>query len=134
MPRIAKRLVFRPTGVDPDKHLVFGWASVVTKGGKPVVDRAGDVIPVEVLEEAVYRYMLDSRDASDGRHEKRGVGKCVESCVLTLEKQRAIGIDLGFEGWFCGFKITDPDVWDAIKAGRQQVGFSIGGRAVGKEL
>ena len=52
--RFAKSFAFTIAKLDEDKRQVFGWASVVTKNGQPVVDRQGDVIPVETLEEAAY--------------------------------------------------------------------------------
>jgi len=74
--RFAKSFAFTIAKLDEDKRQVFGWASVVTKNGQPVVDRQGDVITVETLEEAAYSYILDSRDASD-MQVTTGAGRCI---------------------------------------------------------
>jgi hypothetical protein len=113
---------------DPDKQLIFGWASIVEKGGKPVVDKQGDIIPVEELEKAAYDFVLHSRQ-NDDRHIGGPTGRCVESMVFTKDKQQALGIDLGKVGWWVGFKVDDDDLWAAHKRGERPE-FSIGGGAV----
>lgn len=113
---------------DPDQQLIFGWASIVEKDGKLIVDKQGDMIPVEELEKAAYDFVLYSRDHGD-MHDRVGVGKMVESMVFTREKQRALSIDLGQVGWWVGFKVNDVDVWEAHKRG-DRLDFSIGGAAV----
>ena len=37
--------------------MVYGWASVVTEKGEPVVDRQGDVIEADTLVKAVNEFM-----------------------------------------------------------------------------
>lgn len=130
-PALAKRQigVLKIAKVDEDERTVFGWASVVTKGGKLIVDKQGDVIEPQVLESAAYDYMLDSR-----RHghmhttvfEDSGI---IESMMFTAEKQKALGIDLGQEGWWVGYYVKHDDMWADIKAGKLPE-FSIGGLAV----
>lgn len=117
---------------DPDRQMIFGWASVVTKNGKPIIDKQGDQIPVDELEKAAYDYVLESRDQGD-MHRRTGVGKLIESMVFTAEKQAALGIDLGQVGWFVGFKVTDADLWAAHKRGERPE-FSIGGVAYPEEM
>jgi hypothetical protein len=114
--------------VDADRQLVFGWASVVEKNGQVVIDKQGDIIPVEELETAAYDFMLNGGDGGD-MHERPGVAKMIESIVFTKEKQQALGIDIGLVGWWVGFKVTDADLWKAIKSGDRPE-FSIGGSAV----
>lgn len=116
---------FQVKKVDEDEQLVFGWFSVVEKEGKPVVDREGDVIPSDVLEKAAYEFVLTARIAGEV-HMRKGVGDLVESVMFTKDKQEALGIDLGMVGWWGGFKVTDPDVWDAVRKGDYEM-FSIGG-------
>jgi hypothetical protein len=118
--------------IDPDQRLVFGWASIVSRDGELIVDKQGDSIPLSELEDAAYAYVMRSRDMSE-MHLRKGIGRLVESVVLSREKQRALGFDLGFEGWWVGFKCNDPDVWARIKSG--DLGeFSIGGRALSEEV
>jgi hypothetical protein len=123
--------VFKAVEVLPDKQMIFGWASVVTKDGKLIVDKQGDIIEPQVLEDAAYDYVLEARDHGH-MHQTIGTGRLVESMVFTAEKQKALGIDLGFEGWFTGFKVAAPEVWDAYRRGELPE-FSIGGLAVSEE-
>lgn len=118
--------------IDPDKQLIFGWASVVEKDGKLIVDKQGDIIPVEELETAAYEYVVSSRDGGD-MHVQRGVADLVESMVFTLEKQKVLGIDLGQVGWWTGFKVSDSGLWEAHKRGERPE-FSIGGAAIPVEV
>jgi hypothetical protein len=113
---------------DVDQHLIFGWASVVEKDGKAIIDKQGDIIPVEELENAAYEFALNSRDGGD-MHNRYGVAKLVESMVFTKEKQDALGIDLGQVGWWVGFKVHDEQLWAAHKRGERPE-FSIGGAAI----
>lgn len=110
---------------DDDKRQVFGFFSVVEVGGVPVVDRQGDAITAKDLEESVYKYMKFSR-MGDERHDGRCKAVLIESMFFSKEKQEALGIDLGFVGWWGGFEIIDPSMWEKVKAGEYK-SFSIGG-------
>ncbi|MDE2472290.1 MAG: hypothetical protein KGL35_27045 [Bradyrhizobium sp.] len=116
------------TKADPDKQMVFGWASVVEKDGVAIIDKQGDVIPVPELEAAAYDFVLNSRVQGD-MHVSKGVGRLVESMVFTREKQALLKIDLGMVGWWTGFRVDDPGLWAACRAGERPE-FSIGGAAV----
>lgn len=117
---------------DNDKRLVFGWASVsITVDGEQLEDRQDDMIDPEDLEEAVYDYVLNFRDTGEEHiPTMRKKGKLVESCVLTAEKQKAMGIPEGTLpiGWWIGFKIEDDDAWERVKNGTYRM-FSIEGKA-----
>lgn len=117
---------------DDDKRLVFGWASVsITVDGEQLEDRQKDMIDPEDLEEAVYEYVLNFRDTGEEHIPSlRKKGKLVESCMLTAEKQKAMGIPEGILpiGWWIGFKITDDVAWERVKNGTYKM-FSIEGRA-----
>lgn len=117
---------------DEDKRLVFGWASIaLTVDGEQLEDRQQDMIDPDDLEEAAYEYVLNFRDTGE-EHIKtmRKKGKLVESCVLTAEKQKAMGIPEGTVpvGWWVGFKIHDDDAWRLVKSGHYKM-FSIEGKA-----
>jgi hypothetical protein len=114
--------------VDPDQHLIFGWASVVEKDGKVIIDKQGDIIPVAELEEAAYEFTLHSRGGGD-MHDRQGLAKLIESMVFTKDKQKVLGIDLGQIGWWVGFKVHDKELWAAHKRGDRPE-FSIGGAAI----
>ena len=115
--------------LDEDKHLVFGWASIIKDvDGKILLDRQNDYIDSEEeLEKAAYDYVLKSRDGGE-MHIRRGVSKMVESVVLTEEKQRMLGIPAGSTptGWWIGFKVNDDRVWEQVKKG-EYAGFSVHG-------
>lgn len=117
---------------DSDKKLVFGWASVaITIDGEQLEDRQKDIIDPEDLEEAAYEYVLNFRDTGEEHiPTMRKKGKLVESCVLTAEKQKAMGIPEGAVpiGWWIGFKIEDDAAWERVKSGQYRM-FSIEGKA-----
>lgn len=117
---------------DDDKRLVFGWASVaITVNGEQLEDRQQDIIDPEDLEEAAYEYVLNFRDTGEEHNPTmRKKGKLVESCVLTAEKQKAMGIPEGSVpvGWWIGFKIEDDAAWERVKSGQYRM-FSIEGKA-----
>jgi hypothetical protein len=114
--------------VDDGRRLVFGWGNVTTVGGRLVKDLQDDVIPTDELEDAAYRFVLNVREAGDVHMRRTGIGKLVESVFFSAEKQRAIGIDLGFEAWWLGFRIDDDTVWAKVRSGTYK-SFSIGGSA-----
>lgn len=118
------------TKLDEEQRLVFGWASVIEAGGEVITDRQGDQFSTTELEKTAYDYVLESR-VSGEMHLRQGpqpkkVGRMVESIIFTEEKQAALGIDLGFVGWWVGFKVNDEIVWKKIKDGKYK-GFSIHG-------
>jgi hypothetical protein len=121
--------------LDEDRQLAFGWASVATVGDEPaLVDKQGDVLDVPSLEEAVYDYVLESRDA-DEMHQRAGVGQLVESMMFTAEKIEKMGLDPAVVpiGWWVGFRVTDPEVWGRVKDGTYRQ-FSIRGRGAREEM
>jgi hypothetical protein len=117
---------------DPERRLVFGWASVAERNGVVVTDKQGEQIEPEELERAAYEFVLNSRRQGD-MHERVGVGRLIESMMFTREKQAALGIDLDCTAWWVGFLVDDDGTWEAIKAGRLGE-FSIGGAAVPHEV
>jgi hypothetical protein len=116
----------------PDQQLIFGWASVAEQNGVMVIDKQGDIIPVQELESAAYDFVLNSRQQGD-MHDRMAVGRLVESMMFTTEKQAALGIDLGMQGWWTGFFVDCPETWAAHKSGARPE-FSIGGQAVPVEV
>ncbi len=115
-----------------DKRLVFGWASVaLTQDGAPLYDGENDTIAPEDLEDAAYEYVLNFRSGGEEHAPNlRQQARLVESCVLTEEKQRAMGIPAGIlpVGWWIGFYVDDEQAWQKIKNGTYRM-FSIEGTA-----
>lgn len=124
-------VTFRVAKADEDRQQIFGWASVVLKDGQLVIDKQGDMIMPETLEDAAYDFLL-----SDGKHGHMhkliGTGRPIESMVFTLEKQKALDIVVKDQdghqivGWWLGFQVDDPNVWAMHKRG-ELPDFSIGG-------
>lgn len=120
--------------VDADKQQVFGWASIVEINGEPVVDLQGDYIDIEEIEKSAYDYVIKSRHGGD-MHARDGdvpkvVGTMIESFIVTPEKKEKLGLpDAMPTGWWVGYQVDDPDVWDLVKSGKR-TGFSIHGRGV----
>lgn len=114
--------------LDEEQRLVYGWALVTTERGTPLIDLQRDVVDTVELQKSVHEFMDGPRDL--GRmHTDIGVGKVVESIVFSADVQKALGIDLGMEGWFVGVHVEDDATWQLAKTGRLRM-FSIGGSGV----
>lgn len=115
---------------DEDQCLVFGWAQIThTPDGRVVLDKQGDFIDdIADLEKAAYEYVLTARDGGE-MHVRKGVATLVESMVFTPEKMAALGIPAGTLplGWWGGWKVSDPAVWQKVKNGEYSM-LSVGGR------
>ena len=125
-----KEGVFRIAKSDDDRHLAFGWASVAVRAdGEVIEDWQNDIIEPEVLENAAYNFVELYREGGE-MHERGGVAVLIESVVFTKEKLELMGIPDGAvpEGWWIGFKVFDPGVWEKIKDGTYRM-FSIEGVA-----
>jgi hypothetical protein len=127
------------TKFDDDKRLAFGWASVVSINGQPVVDRQGDYITADDLEDAAYAYVHKSRVGGDMHRREQidgtavHVSDMVESMVFTDEKVAKMGLPEDFpRGWWVGFKVNDPQVWQEVRK-RGRTGFSIHGKGLRKD-
>lgn len=122
--------------VDEDKRLAFGWASIAyLADGTLVDDKQGDVLDdMEEVEKSAYSFVVDCRDGGE-MHFRRGIGTLVESMVFTPEKIEKMGIPQGAVplGWWVGFRVSDDEVWKAIKDGKYRM-FSVHGRGTRKAL
>lgn len=121
-----------------DRQQVFGWASLISKNENgvqvPIADTQGDVISADELEKTAYSFVLNCRDAGE-MHVRKGVGKLIESVVLTVEKAKAMGIELpgGVEGWWTGWLVTDDTVWKRVKSGELR-SLSIHGKGIRSKI
>jgi len=113
---------------DEEQRLVYGWASVITEKGEPVVDRQGDVIKPDTLVKAVNNFMEHVRVGKQ-MHDGDQVGVVVHSWPCTNEINKSVGLEADREGWLVAFKVYDDEVWAKVKSG-ELAAFSIGGRAV----
>jgi hypothetical protein len=121
-----------PVIKNDEQQIMFGWFSVATKGDADVVDSQQDVIKINTLEKAAYKFVSQSRIGGE-MHKTIGVGTVVESMVFTKQKQEALGIQLGFEGWWGGIHFPDKAIWKKVKDGTYKA-FSIGGAAIRREI
>lgn len=113
---------------DAASRMVWGWASVSTEQGKEVVDTHGDIVETITLVKAAHDFMDHAR-AGKVNHGGPRTGKVVESLVFTAALQKALGIDLGMEGWLIGYKVEDDATWSQVQAGKLG-SFSFGGTAL----
>jgi len=112
---------------DDSQRMVWGWASVISENGIPVVDTQGDVIKSDTLMKAATDFMLSARITKE-MHMGGKVGEFVHSLPLTNEIAQALGITSDKEGWIVACKVYDNAVWDKVKSGELKA-FSIGGKA-----
>lgn len=114
--------------MDDEQRIVWGWASVVTKGKEPVFDTQGDYIPPEVMSKAANEFMLNARVAKT-MHQGDQVGEVIHSLPLTYELAKSLGIKTDREGWIVAFKVHDDEAWNGVKKGALRA-FSIGGKGL----
>jgi hypothetical protein len=117
--------------VDEEQRIIYGWASVITEKGEPVVDLQGDVIEAETLVKAVNEFMEHVR-VGKTMHTGEATGQVIHSLPVTKEICDALGIQTDREGWIVAYKVYDDSVWDRVKSG-ELAAFSIGGRATKEE-
>lgn len=122
-----------------EKRQLFGYCTVTSIDGKPVVDRQDDYIPLDEIEKAAYSYVLESRKGGD-QHTRIGsqplhTSDMIESFVVTPEKLAAMGLpeDAVPHGWWVGFKVNDDETWEKFKR-EERTGFSIHGKGKRREL
>lgn len=117
--------------VDDEQRIVYGWASVVTEDGEPVVDSQGDVIEPKEMVKMANDFMLAVRTAK-AMHKGDKIGEVIHSMPLTAELSKALGLHTDMEGWVVGVKVYSDEVWKSVKSG-EFAGFSIGGKASSRE-
>ena len=111
--------------IDDEARIVWGWASVVSVDGKPMIDRQGDIISAEVMTKAADNFMADVRTAK-AMHEGGKIGEVIHSFPLTKALGEALGVHSALEGWIVAMKVHDDSVWSRVKSG-ELAAFSIGG-------
>jgi hypothetical protein len=125
---LSKSFTIRADVVKSDKEqqIVYGWASVVSVDGEPVVDKQGHIISSEEMEKMANDFMMSERTAK-AMHTGDSVGSIIHSVPLTKELAKALGADTRVEGWLIGVKVSDDEVWKQVKDGTFKA-FSIGGK------
>lgn len=118
--------------LDEEQRIVYGWASVTTQGGNPVVDKQGDIIPTESLVDAVNDFMKGDR-IGKVMHEGEATGSILHSLPITDEIAKALDIETDKQGWLIGYYVEDQKTWEAVKSGDYPA-FSIGGYGLEVEV
>ena len=114
---------------DTPRQIAYGWASIIERDGRAVVDLQHDQIALADLEKAVESFM--SRGAPiKSMHAGGPIGYVVESFISSPDKLEKMGLDPDAmpRGWWIGVRVTDPETWSRIERGELRA-FSIGGRA-----
>ena len=112
---------------DDEQRIIYGFASVVSVNGEPLVDLHGDMISSKTMEKAATAFMLGTRKGLT-MHSGDQTTTIVHSMPLTKEVMGALGISSDKEGWAIAVKVHDEQTWQDAKSGKF-TGFSIGGRA-----
>lgn len=123
---------------DGEKGQVFGFAMFSEDPDNPGqfhIDKQDDFITPEDLEDAVYDFVLDSRDGGV-MHVTKGDATLIESVVFTPEKLEAMGLakDAMPNGaWWLGYQVHNDEARELVKSGKLTA-FSIEGVARREEV
>jgi hypothetical protein len=115
--------------------MVWGWASVSTVNGAPVVDHEGDYIPIEALRKVAADFMANSQTGCalhmrGPSGEPVKVGTVTESIVIDDALAKSLDSDFqGRRGWLIGMRIDDSDVRAAVAKGMLPA-FSVSGAGI----
>lgn len=120
------------TKMDEDQRIVYGYASVISKDGEPIVDRQGDIITAEELEKAASDFMLGAR-VGKTMHKGDATTTIIHSFPMTNETKKAYQIESPLEAWLIAVKVHDDETWDKVKQGELK-DFSIGGKAQRRDV
>lgn len=120
------------TKMDDDQRIVYGYASVISKDGVPIVDRQGDIITAEELEKAASQFMLGERNGLT-MHKGEPTTTIIHSFPMTNETKKAYEIESPYEAWLIAVKVHDDATWAKVKEGELK-DFSIGGAATRRDV
>lgn len=123
------KMVGKISKLDEAQRLVFGWSYVAKqRDGTQVIDHSGEFMDTTDLENAVYEFVEESREAND-MHEGPITGKLVESFVSTPEKLEAMGLEKDAlpQGVWMGFRL-EPEAFERVR-NQERTAFSIEGFA-----
>jgi hypothetical protein len=131
-------IIFKGTldTIDSVQKTAYGWAYVCKKGTQTVVDHSGDTWSISEIEATAHDFIAKRMGGES--HTEYGGATMVESIVFSKAVQDALGIDIkkdgeSIEGWFVGFKISDPELLEKVQKGELSM-FSIGGSGIREEI
>lgn len=125
---VEKSLEFAVRKTDDAAQMVYGWANVAAlPNGEPLIDLQGDLIPLPILEEAMYEYAKSSRGLNF-MHEGPVRGQLVEMLMFTPEKIAMLGLPAESVplGAFVSYHIPDAADYRLAKV-QKYFAFSIEG-------
>jgi Putative phage serine protease XkdF len=117
--------------VDADLGLVFGFAIVCKRDGKPYFDLQDDHITEKAMLEAATDFMIHSRVSKD-MHVGDADGTVVFAFPLTSDIAKSLKIETEQTGLLIAMK-PSPEVLAKYKSG-DYTGFSIGGSRIKDEV
>ena len=120
------------TKIDNEQRIVYGYASVISRDGEPIVDLQGDVISAEEMEKAASDFMLGAR-VGKTMHQGEATTTIIHSFPMTAETKKAYQIESPYEAWLIAVKVHDDETWEKVKAGSLK-DFSIGGKAQRRDI
>jgi len=124
---LQKNFECKVSKVDTDRGLVFGFAVVCMKNGKPYFDLQDEHVPESVMFDFAADFMKNSRSAK-AMHDGEDVGQVLYAFPLTTEVAKAMGIQTEQTGLMIGMA---PDKETLTKFDKGEfTGFSIGGYAI----
>lgn len=118
--------------INKQTKTAWGWFYVSKVDGEYVPDHSGDTWETEDIQKTAHDFVCNCRVGGEA-HVFKGGAELVDSIVFTKEIQDVLGIDLKKEGWFGGFRITDPDLLEKVEKGEYAM-FSIGGSGTREEV
>lgn len=121
--------------VDDELGVVYSWAIICAKNGKPYFDLQGDHIPQDEMLKMAVDFMLNSR-VMDDMHDEKDAGRFVFAWPMTADIAKAFNMELpvdpetseSIEGFMTAFKPFDDSVLKKFKSG-EYTGLSLGGWA-----
>lgn len=114
MPELTAPIVYK----NDEKRIVFGPVLIPDEP-----DTDGDVVSAEHIEKVAHKFVEEYGNI-DLQHSLNNVGKLVESYILPMDMDAGDGKIIPKGSWMMGVRVTDDDVWEAVKDGRLG-GFSI---------
>lgn len=117
------------------ERLVWGWLYVCRdENGEQVVDHSGEVVDIDLLEQAALKYAEHQRHGKV-MHEGEPVATLVQMVVTSPRNLQALGIpDVKVkQGMWCCWRVNDPATWARIVSG-ELTELSMGGQCIREEI
>lgn len=106
--------------LDDERRLATVIVSTVTDAqGNPIIDAQGDIIPIDVLEDAfIDAFSAGGINKGEEMHERMGLADVVQHFTLSRKERVALGFGDGPEMGIAKLRVHDDALWQKIKAGK----------------